>query len=296
MYPRFLFIFLLTVGFASASFRVQPPEIDTDKKLAYYDQNYPWVDSLMQVMTLDQKIGQLFMVAAYSNKDTAHVKEIETLIKKYQIGGLIFMQGGPMRQVKLTNNYQSMSKIPLMLAMDAEWGPAMRLDSVISFQRQLTWGAMSDDSTVYEVGELIAQQLKRLGVHCNFAPVIDVNNNPQNPVIGDRSFGENKYNVALKGLMYMNAMQDNNILACGKHFPGHGDVSTDSHVTLPIINHSYAHLDTLELFPFKILMNEGLGSIMLAHLYIPSLDSVNNHASSISKKIGTDLLRDTLGF
>ena len=170
-----------------------------------------------------------------------------------------------MRQVKLTNNYQAMSKIPLMLAMDAEWGPAMRLDSVISFQRQLTWGAMSDDSTVYEVGEQIAQQLKRLGVHCNFAPVIDVNNNPQNPVIGDRSFGENKYNVALKGLMYMNAMQDNNILACGKHFPGHGDVSTDSHVTLPIINHSYGHLDTLELFPFKILMNEGLGSICLLY-------------------------------
>ena len=296
MYPRFLFILLFTVGFASASFRVQPPEIDTDKKLAYYDLNYPWVDSLMAVMTLDQKIGQLFMVAAYSNKDAAHVKEIETLIKKYQIGGLIFMQGGPMRQVKLTNNYQSMSEVPLMIAMDAEWGPAMRLDSVISFQRQLTWGAMNNDSTVYEVGTLIAQQLKRLGVHCNFAPDIDINNNPKNPVIGDRSFGENKYNVALKGLMYMNALQDNNILACGKHFPGHGDVSTDSHVTLPIINHSYAHLDSLELFPFKILMNEGLGSIMLAHLYIPSLDSVNNHAASISKKIGTDLLRDTLGF
>lgn len=183
-------------------------------------------------MTIDQKIGQLFMVAAYSNKDAAHVKEVETLIKKYQLGGLIFMQGGPARQVKLTNNYQSMSKVPLLIAMDAEWGPAMRLDSVISFQRQLTWGAMNNDSTVYEVGTIIAQQLKRLGVHVNFAPDIDINNNYKNPVIGDRAFGEDKYNVALKGLMYMNALQDNHILACGKHFPGHGDVDADSHVTM----------------------------------------------------------------
>ncbi|HRG28500.1 MAG TPA: glycoside hydrolase family 3 N-terminal domain-containing protein [Chitinophagales bacterium] len=296
MYIKSLFILLFTVGFASASFNTQLPENDVVHKIPFYDQNYPWVDSLMATMTIDQKIGQLFMVAAYSNKDVAHVKEIETLIKKYQIGGLIFMQGGPVRQVKLTNNYQSMSKIPLMIAMDAEWGPAMRLDSVISFQRQLTWGAMTHDSTVYEVGTIIAQQLKRLGVHANFAPDIDINNNYKNPVIGDRAFGEDKYNVALKGLMYMNALQDNNILACGKHFPGHGDVDADSHVTMPVVNHSYAHLDSLEFYPFKILMNEGLGSVMLAHLFVPALDNVENSAASISQKIGTGVLRDSLGF
>lgn len=296
MYTKSLFILLFVFGFAAASFTPAVPENDVEKKIPYFDQNYPWVDSLMQTMTLDQKIGQLFMVAAYSNKDATHVKEIETLIKKYQIGGLIFMQGGPVRQAKLTNSYQSMSTTPLLIAMDAEWGPAMRLDSVVSFQRQLTWGAMSNDSTVYEVGTVIAQQLKRLGVHVNFAPVIDVNNNPKNPVIGDRSFGEDKYNVALKGLMYMNALQDNNIIACGKHFPGHGDVDADSHVTMPVVNHSYAHLDSLELVPFKILMNEGIGSIMLAHLFVPALDSVNNHAASISPKVGTALLRDSLGF
>jgi len=296
VYLKSLLILLLCFGLASASFKPQTTENDTDKKIAFYDQNYPWVDSLMQVMTIDEKIGQLFMVAAYSNKDATHVKEIETLIKKYQIGGIIFMQGGPARQVKLTNNYQSMSKTPLLIAMDAEWGPAMRLDSVISFQRQLTWGAMTNDSTVYEVGTIIAQQLKRLGVHVNFAPVVDVNNNPKNPVIGDRSFGEDKYNVALKGLMYMNALQDNNIIACAKHFPGHGDVDSDSHVTMPVINHSYKHLDTLELVPFKILMNEGIGSVMLAHLFIPALDSENNTAASISPKVGRALLRDSLGY
>ncbi len=272
------------------------PENTIDKKVPFYDQNYPWVDSLMANMTTDQKIGQLFMVAAYSNKDLAHQKEIETIIKKYNIGGLIFMQGGPMRQVKLCNTYQNISHVPLLIGMDAEWGPAMRLDSVISFQRQLTWGAMNDDSVVYYAGDIIAKQLKRLGVHVNFAPDIDVNNNPLNPVIGDRSFGEDRYNVALKGLMYMNALQDNQILACGKHFPGHGDVDADSHVTLPVVNNSYHHLDSCELYPFKILMNEGLGSVMLAHLYVPALDSVNHHAASLSKKVGVDLLRDTLGF
>ena len=296
MYIKSHFILLFTFGFVSASYQADAPENDVKTKVAFYDQNYPWVDSLMNVMTLDQKIGQLFMVAAYSNKDATHVKEIENLVKKYQIGGLIFMQGGPVRQAKLTNSYQGMSKIPLLIAMDAEWGPSMRLDSVPSFQRQLTWGAMSNDSTVYEVGTEIARELKRLGVHVNFAPDIDINNNPKNPVIGDRAFGEDKYNVALKGLMYMNALQDNQIIACGKHFPGHGDVDADSHVTLPVVKHSYQHLDTLEFFPFKILMNEGLGSVMLAHLFVPALDDTPNEASSISKKIGTDILRDSLGF
>ena len=293
---KFLFILLFTVGFANIPYRQSPPPVDAEKKIPFYDQNYPWVDSLMSVMTTDEKIGQLFMIAAYSNKDAAHVTATENLIKKYQVGGLIFMQGGPARQAKLINNYQTISKTPLLIGMDAEWGPAMRLDSVMAFQRQLTWGAMADDSVVYKTGEVIAKQLRRLGVNISFSPDIDINNNQKNPVIGDRSFGEDKYNVALKGVAYMNALQDNQIIACGKHFPGHGDVDADSHVSLPVVNKSYAHLDTMELYPFKILINEGLGSVMLAHLYVPALDSTKNQASSISKKVGTALLRDSLNF
>jgi len=287
---------IFTVGFANTPFESPAPVQDDEEKIPFYDQDYPWVDSLLQTMTLHEKVGQLFMVAAYSNKDATHVSGIEQLIKRYNIGGLIFMQGGPGRQAKLTNNYQAISKTPLLIAMDAEWGPAMRLDSVMAFQRQLTWGAMTDDSVVYQAGTVIANQLKRLGVHVSFSPVIDVNNNPKNPVIGDRSFGEDKLNVALKGLAYMNALQDRQIIACGKHFPGHGDVDADSHVSLPVINHSYAHLDSLELYPFKVLMNEGLGSVMLAHLFIPALDSTKDQASSVSKKVGVDLLRDSLNF
>ncbi len=293
---KLFFILLFTMGFGATSFQPQILIEHGDDKISFFDLTYPWADSLLGGMTTDEKIGQLFMVAAYSNRDAAHENQIEQLIKKYQIGGLIFMQGGPVRQTRLTNNYQSISKIPLLIAMDAEWGPAMRLDSVISFQRQLIWGAMTDDSVVYEAGSIIAKQLKRLGVHVNFAPVIDVNNNVNNPVIGDRSFGEDKINVALKGVAYMNALQENGIIACGKHFPGHGDTDADSHVSLPVINHSYKRLDSLELFPFKILMNEGLGSIMLAHLFIPSLDNTKNQASSLSEKVGINLLRDSLHF
>jgi len=251
---------------------------------------------MMEVMTLDEKIGQLFMVAAYSNKGSEHEQSISNLIRNYHIGGLIFMQGGPVRQARLTNNYQAISEIPLLIAMDAEWGPSMRLDSVTQFQRQLTWGAVQNDSVIYRAGKAIAGQLKRLGVQVNFAPVIDVNNNPNNPVIGDRSFGEDKYNVALKGLAYQNGLQENGIIACGKHFPGHGDTDADSHKTLPVINHSRARLDTLELFPFSIMMQQGLGSIMMAHLFIPSLDNTPGRASSLSPEVGRRMLRDSLGY
>lgn len=294
---KYICIFLFTVAsarpFTPSGLTVEPPE---KTFVPFYDRSYPWVDSLMATMTLEDKIGQLFMVAAYSNKDAAHQTEIENLIKKYHIGGLIFMQGGPVRQAKLLNRYQSISNIPLITAMDAEWGPAMRLDSVISFQRQFIWGAVQNDSLVYQAGSIIAEQLKRLGVQINFAPDIDINNNPKNPVIGDRSFGEDKYNVALKGIAYMNSMQNNGIIACGKHFPGHGDVDADSHLTLPVINKSKAQLDTLELYPFKVLMNEGLGSIMLAHLFVPAYDDTPNRPTSMSPKVGRDLLRDSLGF
>jgi beta-glucosidase-like glycosyl hydrolase len=187
-----------------------------------------WVDSVFNSLTPDERIGQLFMVAAYSNKDQKHVQEIEDLVENYHIGGLIFFQGGPVRQANLTNHYQSLTKVPLMMAMDAEWGLGMRLsDSTMSFPRQMTLGAIQDNTLIYKMGAEIARQCRRLGVQINFAPVVDVNVNPANPVIGMRSFGEDKYNVSEKGIAYMKGMQDYGVLANAKHFPGHGDTETD---------------------------------------------------------------------
>lgn len=250
----------------------------------------------MSDMTVEEKVGQLFMVAAWSNKDQRHLQELQKLIAEEHIGGICIFQGSPHKQVELLNALQESSEIPLMVASDAEWGPSMRLDSTVLYPRQLGMGAIRDDSIIYQFGREMGRQLKLLGVHINFAPVIDVNNNSRNPVIGDRSFGEDRNNVALKGLAYAEGLQDAGILACGKHFPGHGDTDVDSHHDLPVIPHSWERLDSLELYPFKVLMTQGLGSIMTAHLNIPSLDTTPNHAASISKYINQDLLRDSLGF
>jgi beta-N-acetylhexosaminidase len=270
---------------------------------AYSQQDSPftgnrqqWVDSLMSEMTLKEKVGQLFMVAAYSNRDSVHTNEIKKLIRDHHIGGLIFFQGGPLRQAVLTNEYQEISGVPLLIAMDAEWGLGMRLDSTIRYPYQMALGAIRDDQLIYEMGAGIASQFKRLGMHVNFAPVVDVNNNAKNPVINFRSFGEIRENVAGKGLAYMSGMQESGILACAKHFPGHGDTDVDSHQDLPVINHPVERLNEVELYPFRELIREGLGSIMVAHLNIPALDPVPRQASTLSQKIVTGLLKDTLGF
>lgn len=258
----------------------------------------PWADSLFQTMTLDQKIGQLFMVAAWSDPKHAsyNPKTIQTLISQYGIGGIIFMQGSPGRQAALNNQFQGSSKVPLMIGMDAEWGLGMRLDSTISYPRQLTLGATNNEDLIYDFGTEMARQLKRLGVHVSFSPVVDINNNPRNPVISNRSFGENKNLVTSHSLMYMKGLQDNGVLACAKHFPGHGDTDVDSHKDLPIISHDIYRLDSLELYPYCVLQEYGLGSVMTAHLYIPSLDSSKNVASTLSKEIITNLLRKKMGF
>lgn len=261
-----------------------------------YNSDSRWVDSLMKILTPDERIAQLFMVAAYSNKDEAHKQAILKLVSEYKIGGLIFMQGGPVRQAQLCNLYQSKSKVPLMISIDGEWGLAMRLDSTIKFPRQMTLGAIQNDTLIYLMGAEIARQCRRLGIHVNFAPVVDVNNNPLNPVISNRSFGEDKELVARKASAYMRGMQDNKVLACAKHFPGHGDTDSDSHKTLPIINQSFDRIDSLELYPFKELFKQGLGSVMVAHLYIPALDTTTNLASTLSPKVVNGLLKDTLGF
>jgi len=255
-----------------------------------------WVDSVYNELSLDEKIGQLFMVAAYSNKGEAHFEKLRKQVKQNKIGGVIFFQGSPHKQARMTNRLQDMADVPLLISMDAEWGLDMRLDSTIAFPRQLTLGAIQNNKWIYKMGKEIARQCERLGVHVNLAPVVDVNSNPNNPVINDRSFGEDKFNVALKGLAYMNGLQDQGIMACAKHFPGHGDTDSDSHETLPVINHSEQRLRRMELYPFRTLINGGLKSVMAAHLHIPALDSTAGRASSLSPAITHDLLRKDLGF
>jgi beta-N-acetylhexosaminidase len=255
-----------------------------------------WVDSIFKSMSPQQRLGQLFMVAAYSNKDEKHAQDIEKLINEYYIGGLIFFQGGPVRQAVLTNRFQAQSRVPMLVGMDAEWGLGMRLDSVMSFPRQMTLGAIASEKDVYQMGVEVARQCRRLGVHVNFAPVVDINNNPKNPVIGNRSFGEDKENVASKGSAYMRGMQHNGVMANAKHFPGHGDTDTDSHLGLPLISHNRERLSEIELYPFRRLMQDSLMSIMVAHLHMPAYDNTKDQATTLSKSVVTDLLKNELKF
>lgn len=255
-----------------------------------------WVDSTFNAMSPDQRLGQLFMVAAYSNLNEEHYQEVDKLVSQYHVGGLIFFQGGPVRQAILTNRYQALAKVPLSLAMDAEWGLGMRLDSTISFPKQMTLGAISDNRWIYEMGKEVANQFHILDMHINFAPVVDVNVNAKNPVIGYRSFGENKYMVSEKGKAYMKGMQDHRIMANAKHFPGHGDTDTDSHHDLPVINHDQARMTDIELFPFQQLMDDSLMSVMVAHLQIPAYDDRPNTPTTLSSKVVTDLLKKKMKF
>lgn len=255
-----------------------------------------WVETKLSDMTLEEKIGQLFMVTTYSNQDEKDYKYIESLILRHKIGGLIFMQGSPDKQVELINRYQSLSDIPLMISMDAEWGLSMRLKQTRAYPRNMTLGAIKNDSLLYLMGKQMAKEMRRVGVHVNFAPVVDVNNNANNPVINFRSFGENRYRVARKGIMISNGMQDEGVIACAKHFPGHGDTEVDSHYDLPVINHSLQRLDSIELYPFSKLINSGVKSVMVSHLYIPSLDTSKNVGASLSPKIIKGLLREKMGY
>ena len=269
--------------------------VKAQKQSVIWVNDSSWAEDKLKEMSLDEKLGQLFMVAAYSNKNEAHEEEIRKLVKDYHIGGLIFMQGGPVRQARLTNSYQQMAKVPLMIAMDAEWGLSMRLDSTFKFPWPLTLGAMKDTTMAYHMGREIAKHCKRLGVHVNFGPVVDINTNANNPIINARSFGENPEKVTAMAKAYMHGMQDAGVLACAKHFPGHGDTDADSHKTLPIVGHTIDRLRAVELYPYKVLMESGLGSIMAAHLNVPAMDN-SGVPSSLSKPILTSYLRDTLKF
>jgi beta-glucosidase-like glycosyl hydrolase/CubicO group peptidase (beta-lactamase class C family) len=255
-----------------------------------------WADSVYKTLTPKERLGQLFMVAAYSNKGIEHQAEIEKLIREYGLGGLIYFQGGPGRQARQTNYYQSFSKVPLLIGMDAEWGLGMRLDSTLNFPRQMTLGALSDVSLIQKMGEVIGQHCKRLGVHVSFSPVVDINSNPANPVIGYRAFSEDKESVAVRGSAYMKGLQSQGVLAVAKHFPGHGDADADSHYALPTINRTLNQIKETELYPFRRLIADSVAGVMVAHLSVPVLDATPNVATTLSKKVVTDLLRKDLGF
>jgi beta-N-acetylhexosaminidase len=260
------------------------------------NQQNHWVDSVLRKLTRRQKIAQLFMVRAYTDKGKAFEDSIAKVIKKEKLGGVVFFQGGPERQAVLENRYQKLAKVPLLIAIDGEWGLGMRLDSTIAYPYQMTLGAVQDDALIYKMGREVATDFKRLGIQMNFGPDMDINNNPNNPVIGFRSFGDNKYNVAKKGIAYMQGMQDNGILTTAKHFPGHGDTDVDSHFDLPQLPFSRARLDSLEEYPFRQAIKAGISGIMVAHMNIPALDPTKHLPSTLSKPIVTGILKDSLGF
>ena len=255
-----------------------------------------WIRKQFSALNMNEKIAQLMVLRAHSNWEQNKIDSISNLIKQYNVGGLCFFQGGPVRQAMQTNHYQAIAKTPLFITIDAEWGVGMRLDSVESFPRQLSMGAFASSNLVYQMGAAIADQCKRLGIQINYAPDIDVNNNPLNPVINDRSFGQSKEKVIQQGIAYMKGMQDNGVMATAKHFPGHGDVTVDSHKDLPVITKSRAELDSLELAPFKALIEAGVESIMVAHLSVPAIDDRPKYATSLSPKAVNGLLKKELGF
>ena len=255
-----------------------------------------WVDSIMTKMSVDQKIGQLFMVAAFSNKDKKHTDFIENLIKNYQLGNLVFMQGTAEGHARLINKYQSISKIPMLIAIDGEWGLSMRLKNTINYPYNMALGAIRDDKMIAEFGRRIGRHIKRIGIHVNFAPVVDINTNPKNPIIGNRSFGEDKYDVTEKSLQFVKGIQSEKVMACAKHFPGHGDTSQDSHKTLPTVDFSAERIDKVELYPYYKLFEAGLGSIMTAHLSIPSLESNAQLPTSLSYNVVTKIAKERMKF
>lgn len=263
----------------------------------FINSNHKWVDSVFNSLTPKERIGQLFLVRAHTNLGQKFIDSVGTVIKNEQLGGLVVFQGGPVRHIDMINNYQKVSKVPLLVTIDGEWGLGMRLpDSTQSFPYQMTLGALQDNSMLYDMGRDVAKDFLRLGIHFNFGPTVDINNNPKNPVIGFRSFGDNKENVTAKSGAYMKGMVDGGILASVKHFPGHGDTDVDSHYDLPKLNFSRERLEELELFPFRELIKQGAPSVMVGHMDIPVLDNTPNLPSSISKKVVTDLLRKQLGF
>jgi len=284
MMKRFFLVFLAIIG---CSFFGKAQKMDL------------WVDSVYASMTVEEKVGQLMMVRAHSDLGPKHIAAVKEFVSDYHVGGVCFFQGTPQRQAELTREYQSLARVPLLVSIDAEWGTGMRFKSEgYSFPKQMTLGAMEqkNEETIEQMGFWIGESLREIGVNLNFAPVIDVNNNADNPVINYRSFGENPRKVSENGMAYMRGLHASKVAACAKHFPGHGDTDVDSHLDLPVIRHSKARLDSVELYPFKKLIAAEVPAIMVAHLHIPELDDRPNRPSTLSKNTVQGLLRDELGY
>ena len=283
---------LLSMMLISAAFAQNKPNF-----VDFINQKHSWVDSVFSTLTPKQRIGQLFLVRAHTNLGQKYVDSVKQVIEREQLGGLVVFQGGPVRHANMFNQYQKVSKVPLLITFDGEWGLGMRMpDSTISYPYQMTLGAIQNNNLLYEMGRQVARDFHRMGMHFNFAPVVDINNNPKNPVINFRSFGDNKYKVTEKAKAYMDGMVQGGILASLKHFPGHGDTDVDSHHDLPQLKFDRARLDSLEMYPFRQLIKDGAPSVMVAHMNIPALDNTPNIPSSISKKVVTDIIRTELGF
>ena len=284
------FTFLFAIAVLSGTAQTKKPFIES------IQEENTWVDSVFKKLNRRERIAQLFMVRAHTNLGKKYSDSVAKVIKKEHLGGVVFFQGGPGRQVEVTNEYQKISNTPLLISMDGEWGLGMRLDSTVSYPYQMTLGAIQDNNLIYEMGRQVAKDFKRMGMQINFAPVMDVNNNPKNPVINYRSFGDNKFKVAAKGAAYMKGMQDEGVLVTLKHFPGHGDTDVDSHYDLPQLKFTRARLDSLELYPFKEVINQGASGVMVAHMNIPALDPTPKLPSTLSNPIVTGILKNDLNY
>ena len=274
------------VGYLQAQFSPKNITKDLDKKAAKY------ADSLYAKLSMDERIGQLYIVALYTNKDQNHISGVRKLVEQERIGGIILMQDDAEQEIALVNEFQKKSRVPMLFGMDAEWGLYQRIKTAHKFPWAMTLGAIQDNGLVYEMASKIAEDAKKMGIYWNFAPVVDVNTNPKNPIIGNRSFGSDVQNVIAKALAYAQGLQDNGVLAAIKHFPGHGDTDVDSHLDLPVVKHSLERLNKIELAPFKALMDKKIGGAMIAHLYVPQLEKGKNIPASISYDIVTNLLKN----
>ena len=262
-----------------------------DQKL--YQKAEKYADSLYQQLSLDEKIGQLYIVALYNNRGEEEIQKIRNLVEKEKIGGLILMQDDAEKHINLLNEFQGKSRIKMMIGIDGEWGLFQRFSAAHKFPWAMTLGAIQDSSLIYEMTSKIAEDCKRMGIYWDFAPVVDVNTNPSNPIIGNRSFGSDINNVISKGLAYAQGLQDHGVLASMKHFPGHGDTNTDSHLDLPVVSHNLERLNSVELAPFKALLDKKIGGVMVAHLYVPTLEKKKGIPASVSYEIITNLLKNT---
>ena len=274
------------VGYLQAQFSPKNITKDLDKKAVKY------ADSLYAKLSTDERIGQLYIVALYTNKDQNHISGVRKLVEQERIGGIILMQDDAEQEIALVNEFQKKSRVPMLFGMDAEWGLYQRIKTAHKFPWAMTLGAIQDNNLVYEMASKIAEDAKKMGIYWNFAPVVDVNTNPKNPIIGNRSFGSDVQNVIAKALAYAQGLQDNGVLAAIKHFPGHGDTDVDSHLDLPVVKHSLERLNKIELAPFKALMDKKIGGAMIAHLYVPQLEKGKNIPASISYDIVTNLLKN----